>query len=98
MLFQGEDLTAGNPNFWDELFLLKPKIASMEAEIQKMSPGELIAAKENINKLFSQCVENLGFEHHIRIVYALQVYKLLPFMFTVDFIFMDCISDIMLPY
>ncbi|KAL0270068.1 UNVERIFIED_CONTAM: hypothetical protein PYX00_007600 [Menopon gallinae] len=44
----------------------------MEAEIQKLSPGELSAAKENINNLFSQCVENLGHEHHIRIVYALQ--------------------------
>lgn len=26
-MLQGEDPSLGNPNFWDELFLLKPKVS-----------------------------------------------------------------------
>ncbi|XP_066992007.1 armadillo-like helical domain-containing protein 3 isoform X2 [Anabrus simplex] len=70
--FKGEDPSLGNPNFWEELFLLKPKVPSLEAEIQKLSGEQLVALKENINILFKQCISTLGHEHHIRVVYALQ--------------------------
>jgi hypothetical protein len=70
--FKGEDPSLGNPNFWDELFLLKPKVPSLEAEIQKLSGEQLVALKDNISTLFKHCIATLGHEHHIRVVYALQ--------------------------
>lgn len=70
--FRGDDLSKNNPTFWDELFLLKPKISHLESEIQKITPDQLGVVKENINELFSQCVETLGHEHNIRIMYAMQ--------------------------
>ncbi|XP_060801499.1 armadillo-like helical domain-containing protein 3 [Amyelois transitella] len=70
--FRGEDLTSDNPTFWDEFFLLKPKIPQLEAEILKLSVEQLMNMKESINLLVSQCIEMLGQEHHIRLVYALQ--------------------------
>lgn len=70
--FKGEDLTLNNPTFWDEFFLLKPKVSHIEAEIQKLTNEQLLALKENINTLFSQCIDALGHEHHIGVVYAMQ--------------------------
>ncbi|XP_063221332.1 armadillo-like helical domain-containing protein 3 [Bacillus rossius redtenbacheri] len=70
--FKGEDPTLGNPNFWDEFFLLKPKVASLEAEIQKLSADQWLSVKESINMLFRQCVATLGHDHNIRVVYAMQ--------------------------
>jgi hypothetical protein len=31
--FRGEQVTLGNANFWEEFFLIKPKIAALETEI-----------------------------------------------------------------
>ncbi|KAK9508977.1 hypothetical protein O3M35_006403 [Rhynocoris fuscipes] len=70
--FKGEDLARLNPNFWDELFLLKPKVVHLENEILRLNEEQLLAAKENINALFVQCIETLGKEHQLRVVYALQ--------------------------
>ncbi|CAH0399785.1 unnamed protein product [Chilo suppressalis] len=70
--FKGEDLTSDNPTFWDEFFLLKPKIPQLEAEIHKLSSEQLMNMKESINILVAQCIEMLGQEHHIRLVYGLQ--------------------------
>uniref|UniRef100_A0A023F2T1 Armadillo-like helical domain-containing protein n=1 Tax=Triatoma infestans TaxID=30076 RepID=A0A023F2T1_TRIIF len=70
--FKGEDLARLNPNFWDELFLLKPKVAHLESEILRLNEEQLVTAKENINALFVQCIETLGNEHQLRVVYALQ--------------------------
>ncbi|XP_077294273.1 armadillo-like helical domain-containing protein 3 isoform X2 [Arctopsyche grandis] len=70
--FRGEDLTSNNPTFWDELFLLKPKVIQLEAEIQKLNPDQLSNLKDNINLLFSKCVDTLNQEHQLRIVYSLQ--------------------------
>ncbi|XP_041979740.1 armadillo-like helical domain-containing protein 3 [Aricia agestis] len=73
--FKGEDLTSSNPTFWDEFFLLKPKIPQLEAEMQKLTAEQMVNMKENINLLVSQCIEMLGQEHHIRLVYALQTFS-----------------------
>uniref|UniRef100_A0A8D8LKT2 UPF0668 protein C10orf76 homolog n=2 Tax=Cacopsylla melanoneura TaxID=428564 RepID=A0A8D8LKT2_9HEMI len=70
--FQGEDLSINNPNFWDEFFLLKPKVSNFEMEVDRLSPEQLLKLKDNINVLFTQCVNMLGHEHNIRIVYAIQ--------------------------
>lgn len=70
--FKGEDLAKNNPSFWDEFFLLKPKVIQLETEIQKIPPDQLGIVKENINTLFIQCIETLGHEHNIRVVYAMQ--------------------------
>lgn len=70
--FKGEDLSKNNESFWDEFFLLKPKTIHLEAEVQKLAPDQLGVVKENINSLFIQCIETLGHDHHIRVVYALQ--------------------------
>uniref|UniRef100_A0A146L9F2 UPF0668 protein C10orf76 n=4 Tax=Lygus hesperus TaxID=30085 RepID=A0A146L9F2_LYGHE len=70
--FRGEDLASQNPNFWDELFLLKPKVSHLESEIIRLNGEQLMMAKYNVNALFSQCIETLGNEHQLRVVYALQ--------------------------
>ncbi|XP_014256484.1 UPF0668 protein C10orf76 homolog [Cimex lectularius] len=70
--FKGEDLARMNPNFWEELFLLKPKVTQLETEILRLNEEQLLMAKNNINTLFVQCIETLGNEHQLRVVYALQ--------------------------
>lgn len=71
--FRGEDLTSDNPTFWDEFFLLKPKIPQLEAEINKLSVEQLINMKDTINLLVAQCIEMLGQEHHIRYCHFLML-------------------------
>ncbi|KAK2727228.1 armadillo-like helical domain-containing protein 3 isoform X2 [Artemia franciscana] len=71
-IFRGEDPSAGNPNFWDEFFLLKPKVSCFEVELLKLSADQLEANKININLLFTKCLEMLKAEQNIKIVYALQ--------------------------
>lgn len=70
--FKGEDLTKSNSSFWEEFFLLKPKVSQLESEIQKIPPEQIGAVKENISTLFVQCIETLEHEHNIRVVYAMQ--------------------------
>lgn len=71
-LLKGEELAKNNPTFWDELFLIKPKLWHLETELTRLTPEQLTIAKENINALFIQCIESLSHEKHIRIVIAMQ--------------------------
>ncbi|KAJ8896508.1 hypothetical protein PR048_001852, partial [Dryococelus australis] len=48
------------------------QVASLEAEIQKLSADQWVSVKESINMLFRQCVMTLGHDHNIRVVYAMQ--------------------------
>lgn len=70
--FKGEDPQKSNPSFWDELFLLKPNIPSLENEIQSLNSEQLGITKENINTLFAKCLESLEHENNICVLQAMQ--------------------------
>ncbi|KAL3277838.1 hypothetical protein HHI36_013178 [Cryptolaemus montrouzieri] len=70
-LFKGEELYKDNTFFWDELFLLKPKLVFMETEIQKMTAEQLQVAKSNISLLIQKCIDMLDHQHSIRVFNAL---------------------------
>ncbi|KAL4232385.1 hypothetical protein ACF0H5_009953 [Mactra antiquata] len=69
--FQGEDPSAGNPNFWDELFLLRVNTTFIETECEKLSGEGLMSLKDNFNLMFLKSVETLKQDNHIRTVNAL---------------------------
>ncbi|KAJ8670612.1 hypothetical protein QAD02_001871 [Eretmocerus hayati] len=71
-IFKGEDLIASNPNFWSELFLIKPSIAHIENEIARLNEESLAQCKQNINLLVSHCIDALNDENAYRIVYSMQ--------------------------
>ena len=71
-LFRGEQIAVGNVNFWDEFFLLKPKMAALEGEIGKLQADQLAGMRDNLNSLFHECVAHLSHQHQIRVVYSLQ--------------------------
>ncbi|XP_076345414.1 armadillo-like helical domain-containing protein 3 isoform X2 [Tachypleus tridentatus] len=70
--FRGEDPSCGNPNFWDELFLLRVNVDFIEGEFERMNSEELIRLKDPVNSLFYHSVCALKADHQIRIVNALQ--------------------------
>ncbi|KAL3864628.1 hypothetical protein ACJMK2_006293 [Sinanodonta woodiana] len=69
--FQGEDPSAGNANFWEELFLLKVNMEFIESECEKLNGESLLALKDNFNLLFDKAVAALKDDNRIRIVNAL---------------------------
>jgi len=71
-LFRGDQIALGNSNYWEEFFLLKPKMAVLEGEIGKLQADQLAGMRENLNALFHECVSHLSHHHQIRVVYALQ--------------------------
>ncbi|XP_018328394.2 armadillo-like helical domain-containing protein 3 [Agrilus planipennis] len=71
-LFRGEDIAKTSSLFWDEFFLLKPKIPHIESEIQKITTDKIDLIRNNVTLLFSKCIETLGHEHSIRVIYAMQ--------------------------
>ena len=71
-LFRGEPVGVGNVNFWEEFFLLKPKMSALEGEINKLQADQLAGMRDNLNSLFHECVGHLSHSHQIRVVYALQ--------------------------
>ncbi|KAK3589740.1 hypothetical protein CHS0354_021061 [Potamilus streckersoni] len=69
--FQGDDPSAGNANFWEELFLLKVNMEFIESECEKLNGESLLALKDNFNLLFDKAVAALKEDNRIRIVNAL---------------------------
>lgn len=59
LFFRGEDPTAQNAEFWNEFFLLQPNVESLESEIMKLGPDQLLTVKGNINLIFAKCMEML---------------------------------------
>jgi len=70
--FRGECVTLGNANFWEEFFLLKPKMAALEAEIGSLQADQLSRVRENLNSLVHECISHLANSHQIKVLYALQ--------------------------
>lgn len=70
-IFKGEDLIATNPNFWNELLLLKPLVSHIENEIARLSDEALNQCKNNINLLVFHCIDALGDDSAYRIIYSL---------------------------
>ncbi|MPC21427.1 UPF0668 protein C10orf76 [Portunus trituberculatus] len=54
-LFHGVDPCINNPRFWEDLFLLKPKMSALEGEISRCTSDQLVGLKDNINTLFAKC-------------------------------------------
>nr|ALS04509.1 UPF0668 protein C10orf76-like protein [Acartia pacifica] len=71
-IFRGECMTLGNINFWEEFFLLKPKMAALESEIGNLAADQLSGVRENLNTVVHQCIQHLSNVHQIKVVYALQ--------------------------
>lgn len=71
-IFKGEDLMASNPNFWSELFLIKPTVSHIENEISRLNEETILLCKQNINSLVSHCIDALSDENAYRIVYSMQ--------------------------
>lgn len=71
-LLKGDTLPTSNQQFWDEFFLLRPKIVHIDNEIQKMSQDQLLLAKTNLNILVNNCIEALNDPNNIRVGYAMQ--------------------------
>ncbi|XP_059152994.1 armadillo-like helical domain-containing protein 3 [Physella acuta] len=69
--FHGEDPSTTNPNFWDELFLLKVNAQFIESEIDKLNGESLLEIKENLNLLFYRATEALKGDNNIRKINAL---------------------------
>ncbi|PVD29992.1 hypothetical protein C0Q70_09253 [Pomacea canaliculata] len=70
--FQGDDPSYGNPNFWDELFLLRVNTGFIENEIEKLNGESLLSLKDNFNLLFFRATDCLKQDHPIRVANALQ--------------------------
>lgn len=70
--FRGDQVAVSNANFWEEFFLLKPKMAALEAEIGSLQADQLAGVRENLNSLVHECIQHLGNVHQIKVVYALQ--------------------------
>lgn len=70
--FRGEDPTLGNPNFWDEFFLLKPNISNMLCSFEKLSGEQLLNLKDNVSSLCCHCVKALKEDNNIRVANAFQ--------------------------
>ncbi|KAH3706458.1 hypothetical protein DPMN_065844, partial [Dreissena polymorpha] len=68
--FQGEDMSAGNANFWDELFLLKVNTLYIETECDKLTGDGLVQVKDNFNMMFERCVEVIKQDNSVRTVNA----------------------------
>ncbi|XP_050295406.1 armadillo-like helical domain-containing protein 3 isoform X2 [Anthonomus grandis grandis] len=71
-ILKGEELGPNNSFSWDEFFLLKPKLTTLESEIMKLSLEQLQAAKPNIMEVFTQCIHVLANNTGIRAAYGMQ--------------------------
>ncbi|XP_055377686.1 armadillo-like helical domain-containing protein 3 isoform X2 [Condylostylus longicornis] len=72
IFLRGEDPTKDNPEFWNEFFLLQPNVESFENELSKLSIEQLVSVKNNLNLIFTKCIEMLESSHTKRIFNSLQ--------------------------
>lgn len=65
LLFIGEDPVKSNAEFWNEFFLLPPNVDSLDCEISKITIEQILVVKDNINLLFTQCINMLDSGRHL---------------------------------
>eukprot|EP00002_Diphylleia_rotans_P012542 TRINITY_DN2453_c0_g1_i3.p1 TRINITY_DN2453_c0_g1~~TRINITY_DN2453_c0_g1_i3.p1 ORF type:complete len:186 (+),score=40.88 TRINITY_DN2453_c0_g1_i3:62-619(+) len=70
--FKGLDPIHDYENFWEELFLLKVNASFLERCVMLTSEEELLALKENLHIIFTNCVAYLQDESTFRVSNALQ--------------------------
>ncbi|TNN05173.1 UPF0668 protein C10orf76 isoform 2 [Schistosoma japonicum] len=72
-LFQGQDITQGRAEFWDDFFLLKPNLKCLSAHFEKTCVEDLVRLKPQLNRLFTQCLQTAHYDgHRIRVANAIQ--------------------------
>jgi hypothetical protein len=71
LMLRGEDFSSRDRISMDEFFLLAPNPIVFEAEILKLNEADLMAAKQNLNLLFSEAINMLSSEHPKRVQNAL---------------------------
>ncbi|CAL8097782.1 unnamed protein product [Calicophoron daubneyi] len=72
-LFQGQDITQGRAEFWDDFFLLKVNLKSLTSHFEKLTSDELVRLKPQLNRLLLQCLHTAQKEkHRIRVANAIQ--------------------------
>ncbi|RIA97875.1 hypothetical protein C1645_751412 [Glomus cerebriforme] len=70
--FKGNDPSAGQPNFWSELFLLKVNATYLTKCLSEISQDQLLAIKNNIGKLFLKSIEAMKEENSQRKINAME--------------------------
>eukprot|EP01132_Coremiostelium_polycephalum_P009195 gene9195-11270_t len=75
--FKGDDPSQGQPNFWDQLFLIKVNIPFLERCIILTSEDHLLALKPNINRIFTKCCEWLKDNNTVRLSHILETLSIL---------------------
>jgi hypothetical protein len=75
--FKGEDPSEGNPNFWDEVLLLKVNFSFLERCIILTSEDQLVALKDNIKKIFFNCMKGISDANIYRSAHALETLAVL---------------------
>eukprot|EP00026_Physarum_polycephalum_P003890 Phypoly_transcript_03907.p1 GENE.Phypoly_transcript_03907~~Phypoly_transcript_03907.p1 ORF type:complete len:759 (+),score=84.53 Phypoly_transcript_03907:28-2277(+) len=77
-LFNGEDPSAGNPNFWGEVLLLKVNANVLERLIILTSEEDiLVNLKGNISMIFVECTKALADTYPVRQQHALETLSVL---------------------
>lgn len=56
--------------------------------MQKLNGEQILLLKPHINRFFAECIKTLSHEHHIRILYALQVSNILSYLFGIVILFL----------
>ncbi|VVC25291.1 Hypothetical protein CINCED_3A015664 [Cinara cedri] len=71
-IFRGDDISKEKDNFWEDFFLLKPKVSYIETEIEKLTAIQLVSLQDNIRLFFNKCIEIFDSQHKLRIIFSLK--------------------------
>ncbi|TPX67490.1 hypothetical protein SpCBS45565_g03761 [Spizellomyces sp. 'palustris'] len=70
---KGDDPSIGNPNFWDEFFLLKVNVEYLTVAISSLSEAQLLAIKASrINNMFVHAIDAMLDEYPTRQIHAME--------------------------
>jgi len=71
-LLKSEDVLKENPNFWDEIFLLRTNAEYLEKKFEAFSTKDMIGFKASLNVFFAKCCDYILSDNTIRMINALQ--------------------------